>query len=95
MYANELQLSTYYKANVLLHQSILDMSLDPFSTITKTNETNSDVPRFGTVVVISIGCKFPNLVTFNFCTQIMPRRFLVDTMYVHMNVLCKPAGNRS
>ena len=29
----------------------------------------------------------------HFYTQIMPRRFLVDTMYVHMYVLCKPAGN--
>ena len=37
--------------------------------------------------------KFTKLVIFNFYTQIMPRRFLVDTMYVHMYVLCKPAGN--
>ena len=40
-----------------------------------------------------MGCKFPKLVIFNFYTQIMPRRFLVDTMCVHMYVLRKPAGN--
>ena len=40
-----------------------------------------------------MGFKFPNLVTFNFYIQIMPRRVLVDTMCVHMYVLCKPAGN--
>ena len=40
-----------------------------------------------------MGFKFPKLVIYNFYTQIMPRRFLVDTMYVHMYVLCKPAGN--
>ena len=37
-----------------------------------------------------MGFKFSKLVIFNFYTQIMPRRFLVDTVYVH---LCKPAGN--
>ena len=31
--------------------------------------------------------KFPKLVIFNFHAQIMPRRFLVDTMYVHMCVV--------
>ena len=40
-----------------------------------------------------MGFKFLKLVIFNFYTQIMPRRFLVDTMYVYMYVLCKPAGN--
>ena len=40
-----------------------------------------------------MGLKFPKLVIFNFYAQIMPRRFLVDTMYVHTYVLCKPAGN--
>ena len=53
----------------------------------------SDVPRLSRVVVTLIGFKFPKLVIFNFYLQIMPRRFLVDTMYVHMYVLCKPAGN--
>ena len=36
---------------------------------------------------------FTKLVIFNFFAQIMPRRFLVDTMYVHTYVLCKQAGN--
>ena len=36
-----------------------------------------------------MGFKFPKLVTFNFYTQIMPRRFLADTMYVLTYVLCK------
>ena len=40
-----------------------------------------------------MGFKFTKFVTFNFYTQIMPRRFLVDTMYVHIYVLCKLAGN--
>ena len=41
-----------------------------------------------------MGFKFPKLVIFNnFYTQIMPRRFLLDTMYVHMYVLRIPAGN--
>ena len=30
------------------------------------------------------GFKLLKLVIFNFCAQIMPRRFLIDTMYVHM-----------
>ena len=37
-----------------------------------------------------MGFKFPNLVIY---TQIVPRRFLVDTMYVYTYVLCKLAGN--
>ena len=40
-----------------------------------------------------MGFKFPKLVIFSFYAQIIPRRFLVDTMYVHMYVFCKPAGN--
>ena len=40
----------------------------------------------------AIGFKFPKLVIFIFYAQIMSRRFLVDTMYVHKYVLCKPAG---
>ena len=40
-----------------------------------------------------MGLKFSKLVIFNFYTQIMPRKFLVDTMYVHTYVLCKSAGN--
>ena len=40
-----------------------------------------------------MGFKSPKVVIFDFYAQIMPRRFLVDTMYVHMYVLCKPAGN--
>ena len=40
-----------------------------------------------------MGFKFPKLVIFNFCAQIMPRRILVDTVYVHTYVVCKPAGN--
>ena len=40
-----------------------------------------------------MGLKFPKLVIFNFYAQIMPRRLLVDTIYVHMYVLCKPSGN--
>ena len=39
-----------------------------------------------------MGFKFPKLVNFNFYAHIMARRFLVDTMYVHTYVLCKPAG---
>ena len=39
-----------------------------------------------------MGFKFPNFVIFNFYAQIMPRRFLVDTMYVHIYVLFKSAG---
>ena len=39
-----------------------------------------------------MGFKFPKLVIFNFYTQIMPRRFLVDTMHVHTYVLRKPVG---
>ena len=39
--------------------------------------------------------KSPKLVIFNFYAQIMPRKFLVDTTYIHMYVLCKAcaAGN--
>ena len=40
-----------------------------------------------------MGFKFLKLVIFNFYTQIKPRRFLVDTMYVHTYVLCKLAGD--
>ena len=29
-----------------------------------------------------MGFKFPKLVIFNFYTQIMPRRFLADTMHI-------------
>ena len=36
---------------------------------------------------------FPKLMIFNFYAQIMPRRFLVDALYVYMCVLCKSAGN--
>ena len=43
--------------------------------------------------VLLMGFNFPKRVIFNFYTQIMPKRFLVDTMYIHMYVLCKPAGN--
>ena len=32
--------------------------------------------------------KFPKLVIFNFCAQIMPRRFFVDTTYVCTYVCC-------
>ena len=38
-----------------------------------------------------MGFEFPNFVIFNFYAQVMPRRFLIDTMYVHTYVLCKPA----
>ena len=33
------------------------------------------------------------VVIFNFYAQTMPRKFLVDTTYIHMYVLCKAAGN--
>ena len=40
-----------------------------------------------------MGFKSPKLVIFNFYAQTMPRRFLVDTMYVRVYVLCKAAGD--
>ena len=36
---------------------------------------------------------FQNSWSLIFYAQIMPRRFLVDALYVHMCVLCKSAGN--
>ena len=50
-------------------------------------------PGFEEWWLYKMGFKFPKLVIFIFCAQIMLRRFFVDTMYVHMYVLCKPAGN--
>ena len=35
----------------------------------------------------------PKLVIFNFYAQIMPKRFLVHTIYVRIYVLCKAASN--
>ena len=37
--------------------------------------------------------KSPKLVIFNFYAQIIAREFRVDTIYVHMYVLHKAAGN--
>ena len=51
-------------------------------TVCFTNTVTSDVRRFRRVVVMKMGFKFPKLVIINFYTQIMYRRFLVDTMYV-------------
>ena len=34
-----------------------------------------------------MGFKFPKLIIFNFYAQIMPRRFLVDTLYIHVCVV--------
>ena len=45
------------------------------------------------LVVIQKCFKSPKLVIFTFYGQIIPRKFLVDTIYVHMYVLHKAAGN--
>ena len=40
-----------------------------------------------------MGFKSPQLVIFNFYAQTMPRKILVDTIYVHTHVLCKAVSN--